>query len=262
MRKELICRWKLLFLGILVCCIGISTKAYAGTAYTNPDTGFYIIMEDDAELLTDAECEELAATMQKITEYGNVAFKTVNTNSSSAENLARNFYRQKFGSESGTLFLIDMDNRKIWIYSDGVVYQTITTAYANTITDNVYRYASDGDYFGCANEAFQQIFALLQGNRIAQPMKYISNALLAVILALLLNFGLISYYMRITKPRNSEILDSIQKKFEYTKPIASFTHETKVYDPVSTDSGSSGGGGSSSGGSGGHSSGGGGGHSF
>ena len=56
MRKELICRWKLLFLGILVCCIGISTKAYAGTVYTNPDTGFYIILEDDADLLTDAEC--------------------------------------------------------------------------------------------------------------------------------------------------------------------------------------------------------------
>ncbi len=107
----------------------------------------------------------------------------------------------------------------------------------------MYRYASGGDYFSCADEAFQQIFALLQGNRIAQPMKYISNALLAVILALLLNFGLISYYMRITKPHGSEILDSIQKKFEYTKPIANFTHETKVYDPVNTDNGSSGGGG-------------------
>lgn len=261
MRKELIYRWKLLFLGILVCCIGISTKSYAVTAYTNPDTGFYIILEDDAKLLTDTECEELVATMQKITEYGNVAFKTVSTNASSAENLARNFYRQKFGSESGTLFLIDMDNRKIWIYSDGTVYQTITSSYANTITDNVYRYASGKDYFRCANEAFQQIFALLQGNRIAQPMKYISNALLAVILALLLNFGLVSYYMRITKPRNSEILDSIQRKFEYTKPIATFTNETKEYSPV--DTGSSGGGSShSSGGGGGHSSGGGGGHSF
>lgn len=257
-----LCRWKLLFLGIIACCIGISANVYAGAVYTNPDTGFYIIIEDDAKLLTDAECEELAATMQKITEYGNVAFKTVSTSSSSTESLARNFYRQKFGSESGTLFLIDMDNRKIWIYSDGAVYQTITSAYADTITDNVYRYASGGNYFGCADEAFRQIYALLQGSRIAQPMKYISNALLAVILALLLNFGLISYYMRIRKPHGSEILDSIQRTFTYSKPIATFTHETKEYSPVSSGSGGSGGGGHSSGGGGGHSSGGGGGHSF
>lgn len=45
----------------------------------------------------------------------------------------------------GTVFAIDMDNRNIWIHSDGAVYQVVTKGYADTVTDNVYRYASRGD---------------------------------------------------------------------------------------------------------------------
>ena len=164
-----------------------------------------------------------------------------------------------FGTDSGTLFVIDMDQRNIWIHSDGAVYEVITTAYANTITDNVYRYASKGDYYGCASEAFRQIHELLRGRRIAQPMKYISNALLALILALLVNYGLVIGFTRLRKPKKEEILASIHRRFDYRNLHAVYTHQTKIYDPVS---GGSSGGGSSSGGGGGSSSGGGGGHSF
>lgn len=231
--------------------------------YENPDTGFLAVLEDDAGLLTEEQLMELAEEMEDITAYGNVAFKTIDVNGASTESYARSFYQNRFGTDSGTLFLIDMDNRNIWIHSDGAVYQVITTANANTITDNVYRYASRGDYYGCASEAFRQINALLQGQRIARPMKYISNALLAVILALLINYGLVLRFTGLRKPKEGEILGSIHRKFSFTKPRAVHTHQTKTYDPVSSGGGSGGGGGHSSGGGGGHSSsGGGGGHSF
>lgn len=84
--------------------------------------------------------------------------------------------------------MIDMDNRNIWIHSNGAIYRTITKSYADTITDNVYTYASAQDYYGCASEAYTQMATLLAGRRIAQPMKYISNALLALIIALLINY--------------------------------------------------------------------------
>ena len=41
--------------------------------YRNPDTGFRVLVEDDAELLTEEERRELAASMEKITAYGNAA---------------------------------------------------------------------------------------------------------------------------------------------------------------------------------------------
>lgn len=232
----------------------------------DPETGYLLVIEDDADLLTDAQEEELAAVMEDITAYGNVAFKTIESNDASTEKYARSCYKELFGTQSGTLFLIDMDNRTLWIHSDGAVYTVVTTAYANTITDNVYRDATNGKYFACAAEVYRQVFALLEGNRIAQPMKYISNGLLAMILALLLNFGLVCYFTKLKKPARNEILRNAKKHFISTKPVAEFTYKTKVYDPVSTG-GSSGNdrsssGSSRSGGGGGSRSGGGGGHRF
>lgn len=157
-------------------------------------------------------------------------------------------------------FLIDMDNRNIWIHSDGAVYKVITTSYANTITDNVYRYASAGDYYECAAKAYEQITDLLKGYKIAQPMKYINNILLALILALLLNYGAVSFFARLRKPGRKELLGSTVNHFSYTRPEVRFVRESRTYNPVSSSSRS--GGSSGGGGGGGSRSGGGGGHRF
>lgn len=125
--------------------------------YTNQDTGYRVLVEDGAELLTEEERLELAREMQGITAYGSAAFVTVENNDFSTESFARDYYMDRFGTDSGTVFVIDMDNRNIWIHSDGAVYRVVTTAYANTVTDNVYRYASRGDYYECAKEAFGEI---------------------------------------------------------------------------------------------------------
>ena len=215
--------------------------------YTNQDTGYRVLVEDGAELLTEEERLELAREMQGITAYGSAAFVTVENNDFSTEGFARDYYMDRFGTDSGTVFVIDMDNRNIWIHSDGAVYRVVTTAYANTVADNVYRYASRGDYY----------------EWIAQPMKYISNALLAMILALLANFGLVICFTRLRKPGGNAVLANIHRRFTYSEIRAVHTHQSEIYDPVSSgsdggSSGGSGGGGSSGGGS----SGGGGGHSF
>ena len=240
--------------------------SYGEEIYINDETSYRVLIEDDAQLLTDEEEQELAVLMQEITTYGNAAFKAIDNNDRSTESYARQYYRERFGTASGTLFLIDMDNRNIWIHSDGAVYKIITKSYADTITDNVYRYASDGDYYECAAHTYEQILTLLKGDKIAQPMKYISNGLLAVILALLLNYGLVSFFARIKKPGRKELLRNGQNYFRYTQPRAFFRRESRTYNPTSSGSSGgsssrgSGGGRSSSGGS--RSSGGGGGHKF
>lgn len=104
---------------------------------TNEETNYRLLIEDDANLLNDSEETLLEETMMPLTKYGNIAFKSINSNSTSTSSYARSYYHNTFGTHSGTVFLIDMDNRVIYIFSDGANYKTITSAKANLITDNI-----------------------------------------------------------------------------------------------------------------------------
>lgn len=248
--------------------LGVPSMTYADTSWYptmdrvayNEETDYEIYIDDWAELLTPTEEDALRKVMEPITSHGNVAFVSISENPTySTEDYADDYFYDHFGYESGTVFVIDMEERYIWIHSNGLIYQTVTDAYASTITDNCYSYASDEDYYECAAKAFEQINSLLEGRAIAQPMKYISNALLAIILALLVNYFFVMFVSRGKKPSTSQLLNGIFSKVEVTNPRTEFINQTKRYSPQS--SGSSGGGRSGRSGGGG-SRGGGGGHRF
>lgn len=226
----------------------------------NQETGYEIYIDDWADLLSPSEEESLQKLMEPITSHGNVAFVSISENPTySTDAYVDDYYYDHFGYESGTVFIIDMDERYIWIHSNGEIYRTVTDAYADTITDNCYSYASNENYYKCAATAFEQINTLLEGKAIAQPMKYISNAFLAIIMALLINYFLVMFVSRGRKPSTSQLLNGIFSKVDVKNPRTEFINQTRRYSPQSR--GSSGGGGRSGGGGGG-SRGGGGGHRF
>lgn len=237
----------------------LPVQVKAQNVFVNEQTGYIAVIEDDADLLTQSEENELKGVMQEITVYGHVAFKTLSENYTSTASYASEYCIDMFGTKSGTVFIIDMANREIYIYSIGSVYQTITSAYANTITDNVYRYASDAEYYQCAKNAFEQELALLQGKKIAQPMKHISNLFLALIPALLINYWLVRKTSTTSKAEQTELLDGLNYHRTFNHVQAILTGTTKEYSPANSGGGRSSGGG---GGGGGGSSGGGGGHGF
>ena len=241
------------FLLVLVICavflpvFAIPARADEfGFVYTNPDTGYVIYIADEENLLTDSEETQLVENMKPITEYGNAGFVSCENNSVSTKQYAEQRYSSVFGSESGTLLLIDMGMREFYIRNNGAISKIITTAYSNTISDNIYKYASDRYYYKFASLCFMQETELLRGGKIAQPMRYISAALLALILGLLLNYLILR---AVTLPRtagNHEIIDAAQVDFILRNPSSRHTNTTKVYSPVR----SSGGGGGRSGGGG------------
>lgn len=261
---------------LLIVCFLLSAQtvfALPQPDYINPETGYAVYIDDQAKLIVrDAVLE----AMIPISAYGGVAFVSAYP-STASDVYAEERYREYFGTDSGTLFLIDMKNRYLWIYSDGAIYEVVTKAYANTITDNVYRDATAKDYTRCTVRVFEQIATLLDNGRIAQPMKHVSNVLLALLTGLALNFLLMVYVSRKTKPSREELAEAggwHAAIFHANKTLKS---EQKVYSPKNNESGSSrgssggghsfgGGGGSRSfgggGGGGGRSSGGGGGHRF
>ena len=246
-------------------------RAYAAEepAFVNDETGYTVYLLDEADLLSEAEEEALVTRMREVTAYGGAAF--VSARSGSAEG----YYRRFFDNTSGTLLMINMGTRTIELFSDGQVYGTITSAKALSITDNVYSYASAGDYFACADEAFAQVVTLLAGGRIAEPMKYLSNAFLALILAAILNYLIVRALAARYKPDNRELINAMDISYEQKDASVSRQGSQRKYSPSAAiitarvalailKAAASSGGGSSSGGrsSGGSSSGGGGSHRF
>ncbi|MBR5739357.1 MAG: TPM domain-containing protein, partial [Lachnospiraceae bacterium] len=123
------------------------------------NSAFRVVIEDDADLLTAEEEERLFQKMRPIAEYANIGFHTVQEHAyPSTQAYAEAYYVKTFGGGvSGTIFLIDMRFRMIYIVSDGAAYRIVTNSRAETITDNIYTYASRRDYYGCAAEAFSEI---------------------------------------------------------------------------------------------------------
>lgn len=243
-----------------VCFLAVPAQAdELGFVYQNPQTGFSIYFDDQEGLLTDSEVQSLIEEMKPITEFGNVGFVSCDNYSTSTSRYAAQRYSEVFGSESGTLLVIDMGMREFYIKNNGAVSKVITSAYSNTISDNIYRYAAAGDYYSFASNCFSQIHTLLSGGRVAEPMRYISAALLALILGLTINYLILRAVTSPNKAGTHEIIDAAKVDFILRNPDSKLDHTSRVYSPVRSSSG----GGGSRGGGGGFSSGGsGGGHRF
>lgn len=182
------CRLTALPILVLLSLFFFIRPAFAYDAlYENPDTGYEAYIIDDEDLLTEDEEEALLNDhMIPITEYGGVSFVT--SSSDNAEKTAADYCYDLFDNDSGTTLLIDMGDRKISIMSSGEIYKTINKNYGSIITDNIYKYATNEEYLECAGNGFDQMLTKLEGGRIAEPMRYISNFFMAVVFALIFNF--------------------------------------------------------------------------
>lgn len=248
---------------VLVLTLFLFNNVYAvddieANSYINGN--YKVIIEDDANLLSEDEKTKLMDDMLPLTEYGHAIFKSIDKNEyNSTYEYGKNYYYNNFKNENGTLLLIDMDLRYVYIISGGDNYKVVTSAKSEIITDNVYRYLSNQDYYTGASQAFHQINQLLQGYKIAEPMRYASNVVISLVLAFLINFFIIMVTCSPKKSKkNSEVMGlEMALAVNSFQAVSDGTH--RVYSPVSESSGGSSGGGHSGGGG---FSGGGGGHRF
>ena len=243
----------------LFACIA-ALVTVSSVVFVNAKAGghYEVFVDDQACLFTDDEIDELLEEMDPITEYGNVGVITIDMNAySSTADFATDYIDYYYGMYSDSVvFVIDMDNRWLDVTSEGNLMDSITPTKADIITDNIYHYAEDGDYFRCAKRAVNLIYDVLAGNKIAQPMKYLSNGCVAILLSLIIGYIVARSASSTAKASDSQKLANIFTQFKVRNPKATYTGETKEYSPRSSSSGGGGGGG----GGGGHSSSGG--HGF
>ena len=155
-----------------------------------------LVIDDGADLLTDEQETLLKVKYADMALYMDTAVVTTNSSMSTARAYAQDYAVRTYGTTPAVIFLIDMDNREIYVCTNRDAVKVISNADSRAITDNIYTYASKGDYFSCASKAFRQVSGLLEGQRIAAPFRYVTNAFLAVCLALLGNFALMSLQRR------------------------------------------------------------------
>ena len=259
---------------LLSFCISIFMigKSYAldqsaflsSSVYQNSDTGYTAYIDDEEDLLSSSEEEELLKKLVPLTQYGNVAFLSGRGEYSAAATI-RDFYNEVFYGKSGLIFFIDMENREIRIQSGGAFYRTISSDVANSITDNVYVFASNGDYYRTAAVAFSQVKAKMEGRFVATPMRWISNFFLAIFLRLLLNFTMLRMTWKQNRAGSKAVLGALRPNMILGNREVIMTNQTKVrLSSSSSRRGGQSGGGFSGGGSsgGGGFSSGGGGHRF
>ena len=231
----------------------------------NEETGNLAVIVDSAHLLSDEEEVQLEKYLDQVTAYCDALFLTIDEpHSSSTHEYAKSKLEQigrSVGMTDGhnsIIYVIDMNKRQLTIYAGDTAAKTITTAVSTAITDNTYTYATKGDYYAAARETFIQIFQVLEGQEIAQPMRYITSALLA----LFIGFGISLIAVRTkTKRRKADersIMDSLETSYFEPAVSATLVSEKTVTHVES----SGGGGGFSGGGGGGGFSGGGGGGGF
>lgn len=220
-----------------------------------------LTVEDGADLLTDEEEARLVERYSAITEYMPAALVTTDRSSGSTASFAEDYAIRHYGNDPAVIFVIDMDDREIYVYSNGSALRTVSKADARAITDNIYKDASRGDYFACADGALSQILAKCRGERLSRPVKHITNALIAVLAGVLLNYYIVtrSRMPKAQRRTKGEVKVSVTRGMAAMPGIALGLPIviSSVRHYKDSDSGSGGGGG----GGGGHS-GGGGGHGF
>ena len=160
------------FLILLACLCLLAAPALAEESYP-------LYIDDEADLLTASEESQLSAVMSPLTAYGAAAFVSTRR-AGNTDLLAESYFDSRISPStaySGAVFMIDMANREIYIFTRGAIEKAVGRAGAYAITDNIYRYASAGNYYQCAASAFEQVLTLTEGGRVFSPMRIICNLL-------------------------------------------------------------------------------------
>ena len=152
-----------LIIVFLICFTSITIgQDESVLSHKNERTKYTLIIDDQASLLTDEEKTLLLNDMMPLTQYGNIVFLSTTYAEKSQHKIAHDYYYGMFGTDSGTVLLIDMRERIVYIYSDGDNLKSITNSKSEIITDNIYTFLGNGQYYIGAKEAFEEINTLLQ----------------------------------------------------------------------------------------------------
>ena len=213
-----------IFLTVFVCFSIFSVAAAA-------DRDNYVI--DEAGLLEDKEIEKLSENIEDLSDKYNmdIVLLTVDSlNGKTPNEFADDFYDYNdFGvgvNKNGLLFLIDMDNRKMWISTTGKAIEIYNDKRIDAILDYTYDKISKKDYSGCAEQFIKYATYFAKkgrngGDTIVSTSKMIKSSLIcsSIATAIFIIIGVCSH----RKPqKNREASKYISKPLKLTEQTDQF----------------------------------------
>jgi uncharacterized protein len=151
-RRKWILQRVILTAAILAFFAGISRRSAVFSVHAAEQRVY-----DEAGLFSSGEIQELEsqiAQLSKTTKMDFVIVTTDRAHGKSSMEYADDFYDEgDFGNgseKSGVLFLIDMDNRELYVSTSGAMIRYLTDSRIESLLDDAYEYASAADYSGAA----------------------------------------------------------------------------------------------------------------
>ena len=129
---------------------------------TNDLTGYTLVINDDANLLSANQINLLKSDMYPLTEYGNIVFYSTTIYGSNTKQKANDYYYDLFRTNTGSVLIIDMAERYVFIYSDGENLKSLNQSKSEIITDNIYTYLRREAYYDGAKRAFSEMHTVLE----------------------------------------------------------------------------------------------------
>lgn len=221
--------------------------------YASEEYYTYEIFDDAGVMSSDSDYEDLKIACSELSRHVNVAVDTID-HTSDTESACYELGRELFGSDPAVVFIINMKNHEIWLRGINGAEKTITAGRCRSITDNVYKEATNQNFAKCARLAIESCTSLYMGGKIAQPMKFVVNIFVSLMIGLVTVYIMIVSSRRKRKASVEELLRGSVNNMQL-RIVNSVCYATERIRHSSSSS--SGGGGGHSGGGGG-----GGGHSF
>ena len=106
----------IILLAVLLTLMTPLACAAGGITEKDEETGYSLVIQDDAGLLDSAELAQVQEAMRPILEYANVGFLTRpsgDSMSGSSASKAMNWGYDAFGNTRFTVFIIDMNTRRL-----------------------------------------------------------------------------------------------------------------------------------------------------
>lgn len=167
--------------------------AWAAVPAMAQEPAYPILLEDEAELLTPEEEASLQEAMGPIAQHGAVAFWTT-TQPGNVDAKAEEYFNTHIGTkrtDSGVVFMIDMSERQIYIFSRGEIEKHVSRSDAYAITADISHYATKGAYADCAQEAFSRMGSRLEGKQLHSTMRLVCSMVAGIAAGLMLAYVIV-----------------------------------------------------------------------
>lgn len=162
---------------LLMMLIGVFACSTNVEAAASPEETVF----DYADLLSETEEEALREYSAKYAKdnISVIFLTTADTEGKSSMTYSDDFYDTHAFLPDGVLFMIDMDNREVYINTVGKCINWLENDVYD-ILDATYMYASDGEYFDCLMETSKQACVIVENH--TNPIKGVVRPSLTVLL--------------------------------------------------------------------------------